>query len=997
MVSVHRRLVALCVVGVVGVARGRETRLAKASGPPSFFLQDAAADGLCLGDGAFKRCGIDTLWYVTGSAGAYSIHKRKVDDVDEDLCLDRASCDLPESALRLGNCKHCGATRWNIVGDAEAGYALSEDGGENCVVREGLRARVARCALKTHVALSLQFATAADVEAMGGDGAKLVGAAGDGDERRVRELLRDGVAVDARDWDGLTALVAAAAKGRAALVGELLGAGADPAAGDKDNITALMEAAIGGHADVAARLLAAAPASLDAAAASGVTALWLAAGEGRLAVAELLLGRGADASNARSDGITALMAAATGGHAAVVAALVRGGADVAAADRDGLTALMNAAENGTAAAAAALLAAGADVDATSATGFTPLIVAAAGGHDAVCAALLDAGADVGRRHDEGVDALMYAAAGGHASTAALLVARGADVAATRRPARNSTAGSGRPDQTLQFSSSVESESLRLMLGRIDRSRRVLEARPKSLVHTVRRRARRRRLEDSSSAQAPPRGHGTPRGRDGGQRRGHGAAHGARRGPPRRRRRRRHGAHVRGVAGHARRDGVPARRPWRRARPRGAQRRHAAHVRRRRRPPRDAAAPHRRRRRRQRPGRRRAGLRRVRRRAPRRSRRGTSARTRRLRRLRSPPASARLGRCLDERSSPGAASARARAFRTARARDARVEATSRHPVPAQAAGDADVEPHKDDVTALQVAAQGGHLACVSLLLDAGADVRAVDEEGMSALANAAQKNHGDVAYELVARGADPDDAGFVDDDAVAHNLLWDAVAAGNEAFAALLVAKGAACGAADARGSTALVNAAHKGLNATVDALLAGGADPAARNDEGVDALIAAASEGHGAVVDSLVAALAAAGAGLDGADKDGTTALMAAAVRGHGAVLDALLAGRAAVDARNGDGHTALMFAYNGKNQVKTLEAKYLKAVGGAPGGGSAVAADSNLEVIAAALAGHEAIVAKLLAAGADPALADNEGHVAADFDYKAPDDEPAAGAGGEL
>lgn len=353
--------------------------------------------------------------------------------------------------------------------------------------------------------------------------------------------------------------------------------------------------------------------------------------------------------------------------------------------------------------------------------------------------------------------------------------------------------------------------------------------------------------------------------------------------------------------------------------------------------------------------------------------------------------------MDERSSPGAASARARAFRTARARDARVEATSRHPVPAQAAGDADVEPHKDDVTALQVAAQGGHLACVSLLLDAGADVRAVDEEGMSALANAAQKNHGDVAYELVARGADPDDAGFVDDDAVAHNLLWDAVAAGNEAFAALLVAKGAACGAADARGSTALVNAAHKGLNATVDALLAGGADPAARNDEGVDALIAAASEGHGAVVDSLVAALAAAGAGLDGADKDGTTALMAAAVRGHGAVLDALLAGRAAVDARNGDGHTALMFAYNGKNQVKTLEAKYLKAVGGAPGGGSAVAADSNLEVIAAALAGHEAIVAKLLAAGADPALADNEGHVAADFDYKAPDDEPAAGAGGEL
>ena len=66
----------------------------------------------------------------------------------------------------------------------------------------------------------------------------------------------------------------------------------------------------------------------------------------------------------------------------------------------------------------------------------------------------------------------------------LLVARGADVAATRRPARNSTAGSGRPDQNLQFSSSVESESLRLMLGRIDRSRRVLEAEPKSPAQSV---------------------------------------------------------------------------------------------------------------------------------------------------------------------------------------------------------------------------------------------------------------------------------------------------------------------------------------------------------------------------------------------------------------------------------------------------------------------------------------------------------------------------------
>ena len=58
----------------------------------------------------------------------------------------------------------------------------------------------------------------------------------------------------------------------------------------------------------------------------------------------------------------------------------------------------------------------------------------------------------------------------------------------------------------------------------------------------------------------------------------------------------------------------------------------------------------------------------------------------------------------------------------------------------AAGESDVEPHKDDVTALQVAAQGGHLVCIELLLASGADVRAEDEARMSALANAAAGGH-----------------------------------------------------------------------------------------------------------------------------------------------------------------------------------------------------------------------------------------------------------------
>lgn len=60
--------------------------------------------------------------------------------------------------------------------------------------------------------------------------------------------------------------------------------------------------------------------------------------------------------------------------------------------------------------------------------------------------------------------------------------------------------------------------------------------------------------------------------------------------------------------------------------------------------------------------------------------------------------------------------------------------------------------------------------------------------------------------------------------------------------------------------------------------------------------------------------------------QDGTTALMAASVRGHKAAVDALVKHGANVDQQNLDGHTALMFAYNGRNQVTShqMEGIYL-------------------------------------------------------------------------
>jgi len=901
------------------------SRVAKTTGPPAFFLQDSQTDGHCLGDGVFKRCAIDTLWYVTGKPGAYLLHRRPVDgdddeDAEEDLCLDRASCDLPESSVRLGHCKHCGARNWNILGDAEQGYALTAEDGKHCLKRvpESNKARTSPCEKKEHAALSLQFATREDIAAMESDGARLVAAAADNDERLVKELIeRDGVDANARDWDNLTAVVAAAAGGHKRLVQILVDDfGADVRATDKDDITALMEAAIAGHRDVAEFVLKKAPELLDATAASGVTALWLAAGEGKTKVAELLVKLDADVSNKRSDGITALMAASSGGHAEVAKLLIEGGAEVDAADHEGLTALTNAAENGTAAAVSLLLGAGASVDATSSTGFTPLIVAAAGGHTEACKLLLDAGADVSRTHSEGVDALMYAAAGGHKETAELLIQRGAD-----------------PKKTHAHGGSALIEAA--TFGDVG----VVELLIKEGADPF--------LRDDDGVTA--------------------------------------------LMSAASQGKVEATKFLVDLAPPGQQQPVDEYL--------DAAAH--------------SG--------------GTA--------MMFAAAGGHL-ECTKMLLDAGAAV------------NKRVIGTPEYvkTVAEQiAAGKEDVEPHKDDVTALQVAAQGGHLDVVELLLDVGADPLVADEEGATALTNAVSNDKGDVAFLLVKRGADPNDE-YVDAGAKKRNILADAVAAKNDAFASLLVEKGARFAdhdapedaAAEASSSTKdakkkapapppdslFLQAAHRGLAKTVAAMLAMGAEPNRGNAEGVTPLIAAASEGHASVVEALCAAPA---LQLDAADADGTTALMAAAVRGHLDVVASLVAKGAPVDQQNGDGHTALMFAYNGKAQVQTLLRKYLDVVGTAStkpskpsrsrptadGDGDAASADepdaasttttsethdANLEVINAALAAHAAIVDALVRAGADASIADNQGHTAVDFDYKEPPaaSERQAGAGAD-
>lgn len=60
----------------------------KSDAPPSFFLKDPT-DGSCLAGGVFKRCALDSLWYVTGRAGSYQLHKRPSDEDSVDKCLGK--------------------------------------------------------------------------------------------------------------------------------------------------------------------------------------------------------------------------------------------------------------------------------------------------------------------------------------------------------------------------------------------------------------------------------------------------------------------------------------------------------------------------------------------------------------------------------------------------------------------------------------------------------------------------------------------------------------------------------------------------------------------------------------------------------------------------------------------------------------------------------------------------------------------------------------------
>ena len=147
------------------------------------------------------------------------------------------------------------------------------------------------------------------------------------------------------------------------------------------------------------------------------------------ATVKRLLKEGVDVNAAQGDGMTALHWAAMNGDAELAQMLLYAGANVSARTRiGGFTPLHMASQIGHASVVAPLLAASAPVSAITTTGVTPLMLAAASGStDAVRMLIENHAAPNAIESANGQTAMMFAAARDRVEVVTLLLANGADV------------------------------------------------------------------------------------------------------------------------------------------------------------------------------------------------------------------------------------------------------------------------------------------------------------------------------------------------------------------------------------------------------------------------------------------------------------------------------------------------------------------------------------------------------------------------------------------
>jgi len=229
------------------------------------------------------------------------------------------------------------------------------------------------------------------------------------DAAAVRQLIDEGIDVNASRADGATALLWATHWDEHKVAELLLGAGANANMADDHGVTPLIRASENASIGMVKALLAAG-ADASIAQVSGLTPLMVAAHTGSIEVVQALLGHGAEV-NAETDemGATALMWAVAAPHRHIVTVLLEHDADVGVSSMKGMTPLLTAARSGDIEMAKLLVAAGAGVNDLGSDGTHALPFAIINGQEAFALFLLEQGADPNGTID-GISAL-HAAAG----------------------------------------------------------------------------------------------------------------------------------------------------------------------------------------------------------------------------------------------------------------------------------------------------------------------------------------------------------------------------------------------------------------------------------------------------------------------------------------------------------------------------------------------------------------------------------------------------------
>ncbi|XP_033106876.1 ankyrin repeat domain-containing protein 50-like [Anneissia japonica] len=259
---------------------------------------------------------------------------------------------------------------------------------------------------------------------------------------------------------------------------------------------------------------------------------------------------------------------------------------------------------------------------------------------------------------------------------------------------------------------------------------------------------------------------------------------------------------------------------------------------------------------------------------------------------------------------------------------------------------------------------GNVDVVKVLMNRGADVDVADKTGQTAISLASRQGHSDIVDVLIKHKGNLDHT-----DHEGWTPLRSAAWAGHTDVVTALLAAGANVDSCDADKRTALRAAAWGGHEDIVLKLLEHNANVNQVDNEGRTALIAAAYMGHSKIVEHLLDH----GAEINHQDRDGRTALTVAALcvpstEGHAEVVKLLIQRNAQVDHCDHDGLTPLLVsAYEGYYEVVEMLLE---------GGADIDHCDENnrTPLIASASMGHVEIVRTLLKWGTAVDTMDNDG-----------------------